>query len=78
MTYIRTIPPEEAEGQLKELYDGDFKNLGFVPEYSKAVSLRPEVLANWRTLLGSIRKHMRLRRYELVTMAAAVEMRCAP
>ena len=45
MTFIRTIPPEEAMGLLKELYDYDEKQLGFIANYTKALSLHPEILA---------------------------------
>jgi hypothetical protein len=40
------------------------------------MSLRPEVIAAWRNLMGSIRSNMRLRRYELVTFATALALRC--
>jgi uncharacterized peroxidase-related enzyme len=39
-------------------------------------SLRPEVLEAWRAFQGSIRKNLRLRRYELVTLAAAKALNC--
>ena len=36
---------------------------------------RPEVMEKWGALLASIRGHMSLRRYELVTLAAARELK---
>ena len=54
----------------------DVKKHGFVPNYSRAWSLRPEVLAAWRALLAAIRSHMDARRYELVTLIAASRLRC--
>lgn len=77
MAYIRTIPPEEATGKLRELYDADLKTYGYVPNFSQALSLRAEVLAAYRNLLGAIRSNMDLRRYELVTVAAASRLRCS-
>ena len=74
--FIETIPDAEADGTLREIYDGDLANFGFVPDHARVFSLRPDVLAAWRTLQGSIRKHLRLRRYELVTMAAARALGC--
>ncbi len=48
MTFIRTIPPEEATGTLREQYDRDLKANGYVTNYTQALSLRPEVLVAWR------------------------------
>jgi hypothetical protein len=38
--------------------------------------LRPEVFENWTRLAGAIRSRMRLRRYELVTFASALALKC--
>ena len=76
MTFIRTIPPEEATGLLKELYDYDGKQLGFNANYTKALSLHPEILAAWRNLTRQIRVRMDERRYELITVAASAALRC--
>jgi hypothetical protein len=76
MAFIKTIPPEEAEGLLAELYAADLKKHGLVPNYSQVWSLRPEALAAWRTLLSAIRSNMDARRYELVTLIAAARLRC--
>ena len=76
MAFIETIPPEKAVGVLRELYEQDLQKHGFVPNYSRAWSLRPEVLAAWRQLLAAIRSHMDARRYELVTLIAAARLRC--
>jgi hypothetical protein len=75
--FIRTIPPEEATGLLKDLYERDVAKHGFVPDWSRAFSLRPEALAAWRELLAGIRARMDDRRYELVTLIAAARLRCA-
>jgi uncharacterized peroxidase-related enzyme len=74
--FIKTIPETEAEGKLREIYEGDKKSLGYVPNHAKVFSLRPEVLEAWRAFQGSIRKNLRLRRYELVTLAAAMALKC--
>ncbi len=76
MTSIRTVPSEQATGKVQEMYDEDLKNLGYVANYTQAFSLRPEVYLAWRNLIGTIRGKMRLRRYELVTFAAASALRC--
>jgi uncharacterized peroxidase-related enzyme len=74
--YIKITSEAEADGKLREIYDGDQKSLGYVPNHAKVFSLRPEVLEAWRAFQGSIRKNLRLRRYELVTLAAAVALKC--
>jgi len=76
MNFIRTVPAEQATGTLQELYDNDLQSLGYIANYTKAMSLRPDVIAAWRNLIGTIRPKMRLRRYELVTFAAASALRC--
>src|SRR5512133_1346603 len=74
--FIQITSETEAEGKLREIYEGDRKSLGYVPNHAKVFSLRPEVLEAWRTFQGSIRKNLRLRRYELVTLAAAMALKC--
>jgi hypothetical protein len=76
MTYIQTVSEADAAGRLREIYDDDMKGLGYVPNYAKAMSLRAEVIAAWRQLSLAIRSQMRLRRYELVTYAAALALKC--
>ncbi|MCX6230238.1 MAG: carboxymuconolactone decarboxylase family protein [Bacteroidetes bacterium] len=76
LMFIQTISEAEAEGKLRDIYQGDNKNMGYVPNHAKVFSLRPEVLETWRAFQGSIRKNLRLRRYELVTFAAAMALNC--
>jgi uncharacterized peroxidase-related enzyme len=77
MPFIHTISEKEAQGTLRELYDQDLESTKYVPNHVKAMSLRPEAIAAWRTLIGTIRSNMPLRRYELVTIAAALALRGA-
>jgi uncharacterized peroxidase-related enzyme len=74
--FIHTISEAEADGTLREIYEGDQESLGYVPNHAKVFSLRPEVLTAWRGFQGSIRKNLRLRTYELVTLAAAEALGC--
>jgi uncharacterized peroxidase-related enzyme len=74
--FIQTIRESEAEGKLREIYESDQKSLGYVPNHATVFSLRPEVLEAWRAFQGSIRKNLRLRRYELVTLATAMSLNC--
>jgi uncharacterized peroxidase-related enzyme len=76
LAFIRTIPSDKADGLLSEIYQEDLKTKGFVANHTSAFSLRPEVYKAWQNLLGAIRSKMRLRRFELVTLAAAQALKC--
>ena len=76
MAFIKTVPADQAEGKVLEIYQEDVKTKGYVANHTSAFSLRPEVYRAWQNLLGSIRSHMRLRRFELVTLAAAQALKC--
>jgi uncharacterized peroxidase-related enzyme len=76
MAFIEGVPESEATGKTRAIYDAAQQNSGYIPNYARLFSHRPEVYEAWQALLGSIRKHMRLRRYELVTLAAARELDC--
>jgi uncharacterized peroxidase-related enzyme len=74
--HVHTVSPEDATGLVREFYDEDLADDGYISNISRLYSLKPEVLAGWRTLIGSIRDTMDLRRYELATLAAAEALRC--
>jgi hypothetical protein len=76
MTFIKTIPEDQAEGLLHDLYQTAKENTGYVPNYVKTFSLHPEVYDGWTKLIGAIRSKMRMRRYELVTFATAMVLEC--
>ena len=75
MPFIKTIPPAEAEGEVKAMYERQQEAWGFVPNYAKAFSHRPEVMARWGRLLAELKRPMDARRFELVTFAAAHSLR---
>lgn len=74
--FIQVIHEADAVGKLLDIYEGDRKSMGYVPNHAKVFSLRPDVLEAWRAFQGSIRKNLRLRSYELVTLAAAIALGC--
>ena len=76
MTYIQIVPDKEAEGALREIYAGHLETMGYVPNYTSALSLKPEAILAWRGFLGTLRKGMRLRRYELITIAVVTGLKC--
>lgn len=71
MPFIRTIPPAEAQGPVREMYERIEKQQGMIPNWAHVFSLRPGVQQQWAAFLGSIRSNMSVRGYELATLAAA-------
>ncbi|HEY6512442.1 MAG TPA: hypothetical protein VI032_10710 [Burkholderiaceae bacterium] len=74
MSFIETISAQAADGEVAAMYRRQQAAWGYVPNYAKAFSLRPEVLARWGQLLTEIRRPMDRRRFELVTFVAALEL----
>jgi uncharacterized peroxidase-related enzyme len=75
MAFIKTVAPAIAQGEVLEMYERQQAAWGYVPNYAKVFSGRPEVLARWGRLLAEIKRPMSKRRFELVTFAAALELR---
>jgi hypothetical protein len=65
MAFIRTIPPAEAEGPVREMYEQARGQLGYVPNWAQAFSLRPGVRDGWVALVKSIQSNLPVRSYEL-------------
>lgn len=75
MAFIETIPANQATGAVRVMYDRQQASYGYVPNYSKVFSHRPEVLARWGRLLAEINRPMDHRLYELATFAAATQLK---
>lgn len=75
MAFIDTTPPSEARGATRDMYMRQQAKYGYVPNYAKVFSHRPEIMKLWADLLRGIQKNMDRRRFELVTVAAAVAIR---
>src|SRR5689334_19808920 len=75
MTFIQTVPEDEATGATAAMYAADREAFGYLPNFTRGFSLRPDVYAAWRELNGAIKANMDLRRYELATLAAARRLR---
>jgi uncharacterized peroxidase-related enzyme len=75
MSFIETTPPGAAEGAVAAMYQRQQSAWGYIPNYAKVFSLRPEVLTRWGQLQAEIRRPMDKRRFELATFAAALELR---
>ncbi|WP_433065363.1 carboxymuconolactone decarboxylase family protein [Dactylosporangium sp. CS-033363] len=63
--------PPEPDPDVERLYEADRDRLGYVANYTRALAWRPAAVDAWTGLNGAIRSTMDLRRYELITLAAA-------
>jgi uncharacterized peroxidase-related enzyme len=71
MTFIKTIPAEQAPNDVHHMYEENTRAKGYLPNYVRVFSHRPQVMSAWGNLLGAIKSTMDARQYELVTLAAA-------
>jgi uncharacterized peroxidase-related enzyme len=77
MAFVHTVPVDRASGDVHAMYSRIEATVGYVPNYAKLFSHRPQVMATWAAFLASIRGNMDPRRYELVTLAAARALQCS-
>jgi hypothetical protein len=63
MAFITTIPVNESTGDVRAMYERYQARLGYVPNYSKVFSHRPQVMGTWGQFLASIRSPLEARRY---------------
>lgn len=75
MAFINTVTPDDATGPTREMYERQQASYGYVPNYAKVFSHRPEVMVRWGRLLAEIRRPMDDRLFELATFAAAFELK---
>jgi uncharacterized peroxidase-related enzyme len=75
MAYIETVPEAGAAGVVADLFDADREGFGYVRNLTGVLALAPDVATAWLALNGAIKARMDLRRYELVTLAAARRLR---
>ena len=72
MGILQTTSEADAVGATAAAYAADRAALGYVPSHTKVLALNPEAFEAWKALQTSIAKSMGMRRYELVTLAAAL------
>jgi len=75
MAFIRTIAPSDADGPVRDMYQEAHSRYGYIPNWTRAFSLRPAVKDGWAALLKSIQSNLPVRSYELATLAAARALR---
>ena|SRR5215510_242827 len=75
MAFIDTIPDSEMTDEIRAMYARQASFWGFVPNYARVFSWRPELMMLWAQLQIGIKKNMDKRRFELITFAAASTLR---
>ena len=74
MAFIETLPTAAIDADVREMYDRQQAHYGYVPSYARVFCYRPEIMRLWAQLQSGIKRHMDLRRWELVTFAAATAL----
>lgn len=75
MAYVKTIPPNEADGDVRELYEEHQRRRGYIPNYAKIFSLHPGIMMAWSRFQATIKERLDVRTFELATLAAARALR---
>jgi uncharacterized peroxidase-related enzyme len=75
MAFIETIRAEQASGTAHDMYKRQEEHWGYVPNYAKVFSHRPDVMSRWGRLLSEVRRPVDDRRFELVTFVVARELK---
>lgn len=71
MAFIKTLPTDRVTGAAHDMYCRQEDHWGYVPNYAKVFSHRPEVMARWGRLLAEIRRPVDDYRFELITFVVA-------
>ena len=75
MAFIETTALEDSTGDARVMLERQRKHYGYLPNYAGVFSDRPDIMDLWAQLQSGIRKHVDPRRFELITLAAALELR---
>jgi uncharacterized peroxidase-related enzyme len=71
MTIISTPDESTVTGPAAELYAQDLASLGYVASHTRVTALNPEAVRAFEALVKTLTPVLGMRRYELVTLAAA-------
>lgn len=69
--FITGIDESSADGELADYYVSQRAAWGFLPNYARVFSTRPDVARAWGTLNATVRDSMDRRLFEIATVAAA-------
>jgi len=75
MPFIQPDPGAATDSQVQGVYDSQTEAFGYLPNYAVLFSHRPDVIDLWAQLQRGLRRHVSPRMFELVTFAAAVELK---
>ncbi len=75
MSYITTISPEQATGEVLALYHRQQGSQDYLPNYARVFCYRPKVMQAWANLQRELRVDMDAKTFGLVTLAAALAIR---
>ncbi|KIS25666.1 carboxymuconolactone decarboxylase [Arthrobacter sp. SPG23] len=71
MSIFASTPESQAFGLKAKIYDDELRSRGYVARFTKDMAVNPEAYVAFEALISAITQNMDLRRYELVTLAAA-------
>lgn len=71
MAFISTVPISEAQGEVRSLYERQSKPFGYLPNYAKVYSLRPQLMLKWAALQHCMLDTIHKRDYVIVSFAVA-------
>ena len=74
MAFVETVEESAATGEVAGLYEEEQARMGYLPNFVRAFSARPDVYRAWQQLNGAVKAND-VRRYELATLAAARRLR---
>lgn len=74
MSFIETIEPEHATGEVAELYAQQRGPLDYLPNYARLYCHRPAVMPPLARLQDTLKQHMEPRLWALIALAVAREI----
>jgi len=63
MSFIKTINPGDAEGDVLAMYERQEDHWGYVPDYAKVFCHRPALMERWGKMLAEIKRPVDARRF---------------
>ncbi|MBI4046495.1 MAG: alkylhydroperoxidase [Devosia nanyangense] len=74
--FLKTIAPEEAEGEIAEIYRHELDKYGFVMDASRCMTTRPDLMPLVEHFIAALRDNfsLGLRGWRLITLIAAKEI----
>lgn len=72
MSIIKPISDADATGVVAEIFAADVAEQGYVAGHTRVLAISPDAYNAWEELITTIGRPMDKRRYELVTLAAAL------